>query len=138
MRLREMDSFTFVLMGTGLVLALGITLYLVRSGGQSHPQRGEIWVTGGQAARGEEIIETRGCGGCHVIPGIRTAVGEVGPPLTRLREQQFIAGQLPNTPENLVKWVMDPDHIAPETAMPDLGVTEAEARDIAAYLYEVN
>jgi cytochrome c1 len=42
---------------------------------------------------------------------------------------------LPNTPENLVRWLRDPQKLNPRTAMPDLGVTERDAQDIAAYLY---
>jgi cytochrome c1 len=49
--------------------------------------------------------------------------------------QTYIAGQLPNTPDNLVKWIEDPPAIEPKTAMPKLGLSEAQARDIASYLY---
>ena len=50
-------------------------------------------------------------------------------------KDRFLAGELPNDPENAVRWIMDPRKIQPDTLMPDLGVTEGEARDIAAYLY---
>jgi cytochrome c1 len=43
---------------------------------------------------------------------------------------------LPNTPDNLVRWLRDPQAVSPQTIMPDLGLGEPQARDIAAYLYE--
>lgn len=82
----------------------------------------------------QEAIDTYGCGSCHTIPGIRGADGLVGPPLTRFHERPYIAGQLPNTPENLVHWIMSPQEVAPGTAMPDLEVVEEDARAIATYL----
>jgi cytochrome c len=92
-------------------------------------------VPDGDPRRGAEAIERFGCGSCHVIPGIREADGTVGPPLTDFARRGFIAGQLPNNGENLVRWIMDPQAVEPGTAMPDLRVSEADARDIAAYLF---
>jgi cytochrome c1 len=66
------------------------------------------------------------------LPG---AVGTVGPPLNGIAGCMYVAGVLANNPTNLVRWIMDPTGIDSATAMPDVGVTEAEARDIAAYLY---
>lgn len=88
------------------------------------------------AERGRQAIVAYGCGACHRIPGIRRATGRVGPSLEDFRHQMFIAGVLPNTPENVAAWIDDPPAISPRTAMPDLGVTEEEARDIAAFLFE--
>lgn len=93
--------------------------------------------TGGQAARGAALIEAKGCGACHTIPGIRGAEGVVAAPLTTFARRTFIAGELPNTPENLVRWVRDPRSVEPHTAMPAVGLTDQQARDIAAYLYEL-
>ncbi len=70
-----------------------------------------------------------------MIPDVQGADGTVGPPLIRWSERGFIAGQLPNNAENLIRWIMDPQSVEPGTAMPNLGVTPAEARDIAAYLF---
>ncbi len=86
-------------------------------------------------ARGARAIRTYGCGSCHLIPGIRGADGMVGPPLTGWRERAIIAGYLANTPEHLVQWIVMPQSVAPGNAMPNLGVTDGDARDIAAYLY---
>lgn len=92
-------------------------------------------VAGGDVARGAALINTYGCGACHVIPGVEGANGTVGPPLTDWAERRYIAGALPNTAPNLVAWIMQPQAVEPGTAMPNMGVTPAEARDIAAYLY---
>lgn len=102
-------------------------------GGRS--EGGEIHVMGGDAARGAAAIGEFGCGTCHTIPGIRGASGSVGPPLTFWSRRSYIAGALPNAPDNLIRWIMDPHAIEPGTAMPDMGVSEQQARDVAAYLY---
>jgi cytochrome c len=91
--------------------------------------------TGGDAQVGEHLIYTYGCGSCHVIPGVAEAIGTVGPSLQGFGSRYYVAGVLINTPRNLFRWVSKPQEIDPRTAMPDLGVTERQARDIAAYLY---
>ena len=91
-------------------------------------------VTGGDPERGKVLIATMGCGACHVVPGVRGAVGLTGPPLTNFGRRQYIAGRLVNGPENLVAWIMDPQAIDSMTAMPTLGLDTAQARDAAAYL----
>ncbi len=95
----------------------------------------ETIVVGGDAERGRAALDGFGCGSCHVIPGVRGARGMVGPPLSHFALRAYIAGQLPNQPENLLRWVQDPQAVEPGTAMPNLGVTPAVARDMAAYLY---
>lgn len=77
----------------------------------------------------------KNCGSCHTIPGINGARGQVGPPLMYFSHRTFIAGQLPNKPENLVRWVTSPQSVDPHTAMPNLGLTDQQGRDVAAYLY---
>jgi cytochrome c1 len=47
----------------------------------------------------------------------------------------YIAGQLANQPDNLIRWLQDPQAVEPGTAMPKLGVVPQVARDMAAYLY---
>jgi cytochrome c len=99
------------------------------------PARELLTFTGGDAERGKQAIRQNACPTCHVIPGISEAKGLVGPPLDRFAERVYVGGVVPNTPDNLVAWIMDPPSIDPLTAMPASGVSEAEARDIAAYLY---
>lgn len=90
---------------------------------------------GGNAAEGRRVIEEKGCGSCHTIPGIYTAHGLVGPPLYFFSRRTMIAGELPNSPDNLVRWIKNPKSVEPNTDMPDLGLTDEEARDVTAYLY---
>jgi cytochrome c1 len=89
----------------------------------------------GDATHGRLVIEAYGCGSCHTIPGVHAANGLVGPPLLYFSRRTMIAGELPNSPENLVRWIEDPRSVEPGTAMPRLGLTDAEAHDAAAYLY---
>lgn len=97
-----------------------------------------LWeISLGDAAAGEQKIQEYGCPACHVIPGIPGANGMVGPPLVDWSERHYIAGNLSNLPENLVRWIMNPQEVEPGTAMPDMDVTEEDARDIAAYLYSL-
>jgi mono/diheme cytochrome c family protein len=86
------------------------------------------------AGRGKRAINQYACVTCHSIPGIVGANASVGPPLEKVGARGFIAGVLPNTPENMVHWLRRPQAVSPRSAMPDLGVTEQDARDIAAYL----
>jgi cytochrome c1 len=94
-------------------------------------------ITEGSPIRGAEEIQRFGCGSCHVIPGIDDAEGHVGPPLTDFGDRTFIAGAVANNEDNLVRWLLDPGSIEPGTAMPDLGLTERQAHDVAAYLYSL-
>ena len=86
------------------------------------------------AGRGKAAIHQYACATCHQIPGIVGANAPVGPPLRDMGTRGFIAGALPNTPENMVRWLRHPQSVNAKSAMPDLGVTERDAQDIAAYL----
>ena len=90
---------------------------------------------GGDAQRGAALIQQYGCGGCHVVPGIAGAQGLVGPPLTTMARRVYIAGVLRNTPDNMVRWLRDPQRVVPGNAMPDMGIDQSDAENIAAYLY---
>lgn len=94
-------------------------------------------VPGGDVGRGRAALRRYACGSCHSIPGVPGAEGRVGPRLNDLGNQTYLAGRLPNTAENLVRWIRDPQGVDPQNVMPNLGVTEADARDMAAYLYAV-
>jgi cytochrome c2 len=94
--------------------------------------------TGGQPHLGKVAIERYGCAACHTIPGIPGHGANVGPPLTQMAARAYVAGVLPNTPDNLVRWLQDPPEVDPLTAMPNLGVSQAEAADMAAYLYSLD
>jgi cytochrome c1 len=105
-------------------------LFLVAACGERAPGYALI----GDTERGHALVERYGCPACHVIPGSGTR-GLVGPPLDRMAARAYLAGRFPNVPQNMVQWIRFPQQLKPRTAMPDLGVTDRDARDIAAYLY---
>jgi cytochrome c1 len=89
---------------------------------------------GADAGRAPALIGDYGCGSCHTISGVRGADGLVGPSLSGFGRRRTIAGRLPNTPENLVRWILDPQRIKRGDTMPDVGLSADQARDVAAYL----
>lgn len=89
----------------------------------------------GDPQRGRLALYDHGCGTCHRIDGVRGANGRVGPPLTDVAERWYLGGVLPNNPDNMTRWIQDPRRFSPHTVMPRLGVSEADARDMVAYLY---
>lgn len=119
----------------GWVLALLLVLLLVLGGCEPRATYEVNPVAGGDPDRGAVAIRSYGCYACHTIPGVPGPDALVGPPLAGLPERLYVGGVLTNTPENLMRWIQDPQAVSPRTAMPDLGVTEQDARDIAAFLY---
>ena len=120
-----------LLVAAGLALAAG---GIARSLDRREAVRTAQELTGGNVENGRTALSEFGCVACHTIPGIRLARGKVGPRLEGLRERVYIAGVLPNTPDNMVKFIRDPRAANPKTVMPDLSVGESHARDMAAYL----
>lgn len=92
-------------------------------------------IPGADIERGRELLWQFGCGSCHEIEGVIGGVGKVGPPLQGMARRVYIGGVLSNTPEHLAQWIRTPQAFDPPTAMPNLGVTPEQARDMAAYLY---
>jgi mono/diheme cytochrome c family protein len=86
------------------------------------------------AARGLAAMRQYGCQSCHIIPGITGAAVHVGPSLQQFAKRPLLAGALPNTPDNVVRWLREPQSLRPRTLMPDLRVTEQHALDMQAYL----
>jgi cytochrome c len=89
----------------------------------------------GSPERGKDLTKAYGCGSCHTIPGIVGADATVGPPLAGIAGRSYIAGVLTNEPDHMVRWLVDPPAVDSLTAMPRLGLTPRDARDVAAYLY---
>ncbi len=115
------------------LIPLTVALAILTACGEASPPP-HLRVPGGDADRGRLHVARYGCAACHQIPGFG-ASGRVGPPLNDVAVRGYIGGVLPNQPQNLVAWIVDPPAHAPGTAMPNLGVSREEARDIAAYLY---
>jgi len=122
-----------VLIGAASLLAIIAVEY--RLADQESRTQIATAMTGGDPSLAPDLMRRFGCAGCHTIPGVRGADGKVGPRLEDLRERVFIAGSVPNEPENLIRWIVAPNSFAPHAAMPPSGVSEVEARAIAAYLY---
>lgn len=102
------------------------------SGGSDYEPK----VVGGNADQGRAALARYECGVCHVIPGVPDAVGKVGPALDNYARRPYVAGKFPNEPATLVRWIIDAPSMAPRTAMPAIAMSEQEAKNMAAYLYE--
>ena len=79
-----------------------------------------------------------GCAACHEIPGIDWPRGAAGPSLKGFGARPMLAGRFPNRPDLVTAWLIDAPSLAPETGMPPMPLTEAEARDVAAWLYSLD
>jgi cytochrome c551/c552 len=80
------------------------------------------------AQSGEELYNTRGCASCHEqqIAGC--------PDLTALKQDGKVAGVLDVTPENISKWLENPQEVKPGTAMPPSGLNEEQRMELAKWL----
>ena len=92
----------------------------------------------GDASRGLEIVREVGCAACHKIPGVAWPEGRTAGNLAGFGARPLIAGRLPNQPDVLVRWLIDAPSLDPGTGMPPMPLTQAQARDVAAYLYELD
>ncbi len=91
------------------------------------------------AGRGQEIFLGNACIGCHAIEGT-TAQGRTAPNLTHFGSRITLAGnRLPNTPENVVRWVTNPQKLKPGAKMPAFEGTlsEEDIKAIADYLHSL-
>lgn len=114
---------------------IALTALLCACADKSNPPR---TVAGADAERGLAVMEQVGCAACHQTPGVRWPRGLAGPSLQGFADSPMIAGRFPNRPDQLVRFVRDAPSMAPDTAMPAMPLTEAEARDVAAYLYTLH
>jgi cytochrome c len=134
--MRPIRSSNWWLGGSAALVAMAMVA-AVGGTWMSKQQTGRIAraISGGDPEHAPELIRRYGCGGCHTIPGIAGADGQVGPPLSDLIHRVYIGGVAINSPDQLTQWIVSPQKLSPRSAMPATGITEAEARDIAAYLY---
>lgn len=119
-----------------LLLLLAPSVAWASSGCRGIPHERDVRrLTGGDPYQGRERIRQYGCDSCHTIPGVPTADATVGPPLTDVARRTYLAGHVENTPENMMRWIRHPHAFDERTAMPEMGVTDKDSRDIVAYLY---
>jgi cytochrome c1 len=121
-------------------LAMVITFFVLGAGWfgwsvEETTKQAAAKATGGSPDLGKIAINYHGCGACHTIPGIPGAYGNIGPSLKQIGSRNYIAGVQKNTPQNLMHWIENPQAIDSKTAMPNLHISAADARDITAYLY---
>ncbi|MGB6102321.1 MAG: c-type cytochrome [Pusillimonas sp.] len=116
---------------------LGAVLVLAGCGEERSvlaPRGPAIQLAAADIDRARRLIRDYGCVACHTVPGVRGPDTKVGPPLKDMAWRGYIGGVLPNTPDNLRRWLLDPPAIDPRTAMPNMGLSDEDAKDIAAYL----
>ena len=118
-----------------LVAAFAMFLGLYAAKRESDREAYATMLTGGDPSKGPGLIRQYGCGGCHEVPGVRGASGRVGPSLDHVGARVYLAGMVTNTPTNMVQWIVNPKEINPRTAMPVTGISDKQARDVAAYFY---
>jgi cytochrome c len=117
------------------LLTAPISVYVLHRQSVSETRIAAEQLTGGDVDRGKIAVARYGCGACHAIEGVPGAQGDVGPSLDGIAERTEIAGKLSNQPDNMVRWIREPQRVAPGNGMPNLGVDDRDARDMAAYLY---
>src|SRR3954454_15230139 len=124
------------------LIGIAILLFVVATAlaYQNHSKRRyvrqeAIRLTGGDPERGRERIGYYGSNACHTITDVAGPKGTAGPPLDGIIHRGFLSGELPNTSDNMQRWIRQPHSVEPKTAMPDMGVTEQDAKDITAFLY---
>ena len=132
MRRRRAEAALVVIALVALAAGAGFHWWTQRSAQQAAAD-----LPGGNAKAGRALMRQFGCAGCHTVSGVPGAIGRVGPQLDKVADQVYIAGGVANTPENLVRWIVDPKALNPRSAMPRTGISVAQARDVAAYLHSL-
>ena len=117
------------------LIAAALGIYGNYRGARAEQRQRAEAIAGGNAERGQALFVQKGCGGCHTIKGVTQAAGLVGPPLDGVGQRALIAGVLENTPDNLARWIREPQKVVPGNAMPDMRMSKQDSRDIAAFLY---
>lgn len=135
---RLLRKVSAVARGCARALSAGLIslLVLYGTGATANAQNTAPAGAGGAAnsVRGQQLLAQYQCGSCHAIPGVPAASGKLGPTLQAFGKRSYIAGQIPNRPDALIRWIVEPASLVPGTIMPSMGVSVADARAMAAYL----
>lgn len=120
---------------TRRMAAIALLVVAAGCGGGQSAGYDAATIAHGSPTRGHALIQQYGCGNCHMIPGVDGANSTVGPPLAGIASRSYIGGVLTNEPDNMVRWLEDPPKVDSNTAMPNVGLNDRDAHDVAAYLY---
>lgn len=126
--------------GVGRSLLLSahlVATFLWTSGAAAHAQPAAnelVTARVPEPARGRLLLAPYQCGSCHSVPGVPAARGVLAASLANYGRRSYIAGHVPNNGSTLARWIENPKALVPDTTMPDMGVSAADARDMAAYL----
>jgi cytochrome c2 len=134
MHSRARIAISVVVVAAAATLAACALIYALD---QEKRTRRAIAMTGGDPRHALQIIARYGCAACHEIPGANLPGGQAAVPLAGVADRLYLGGAVANTPENLIGWIVNPKQYDPKTAMPVTGIGHVEARDVAAYLYEL-
>ena len=130
-----LSRYRWPLLGVGLLFVAWLIATVMAWNAQHQFEAVATAMAGGDLRRAPGIIRRYGCAGCHTIPGIPGGDGQVGGPLADMKHRVYVGGVAINTPDNLVRWIVSPQAFSPRSAMPATGISDAEARDVATYLY---
>lgn len=97
----------------------------------------------GDVAKGRQILDTKGCGTCHKMTGVSPLAAspvtvalepkEYGRAMRTAPDLRFARDKM--TPSRVTLWLTDPKAVKPDSAMPKIPLSEAEVKDVVAYLY---
>jgi cytochrome c2 len=124
-----------ILVAVLALIAAAIAIWGNQQGARQELRQRAEAIAGGNAAHGQVLFAEKGCGGCHTLKGATQAAGLVGPPLDGVGQRAMIVGMLANNPDNLARWIREPQKVVPGNAMPNLPMTPQDSRDLAAFLY---
>lgn len=118
-----------------ITAALAVPHYMGKTTNADFEQA--IQKVGGDPQKGLTAMKRYGCAACHTIPGLKGARAHVGPSLSGFANLKTIGRnqRVPNTPDNVIRWIVYPADVDPTATMPSVGATKNAARDIATYLY---
>lgn len=117
---------------------LTLVLIITGCGLLTSSQDARVEETGGNIARGEDLVRKHGCLACHSVSGMPSVENGYGPTLDGFAERRLIGGEVENTPDTLIQFLLNPESVVSGTGMPTVGLTEDEARDIASWLYSLD
>ncbi|MDB5715967.1 MAG: cytochrome c class [Sphingomonadales bacterium] len=126
--------FVLILLGLG-ALSAPVAVYVIYAQDRAQARITAEQITGGRVTEGKTLVARYGCGACHEIGSVAGLTGKVGPSLNGVASRAEIAGRLSNQPANMIFWIRFPQKVSPGNGMPNQGIGDGDARDIAAYLY---